>query len=129
MLVDYSKPNVLTLPIVSKEGAVERSVLLSPGINEVAGKDWKQLATLPKVVRLIESGEIKVALDAEDTQENFALSKASIAEATSIIKKTWNLVLLEDWKAGESRTGVIKEISKQIAHVEEKTKPKQAANG
>lgn len=129
MLIEYSKPNVMTLPITSSTGAMERTIMLVPGINEVLATDWKKLEKHPRIVKLMDNGDIAVALASEDTTDAFALSSADIKEAISIVKKTWNLVLLEDWKAGESRAGVVKEINKQILHIEEKTKPeKKAAN-
>jgi hypothetical protein len=130
MLLEYRKPNVLTLPLTASNGAPEGSIKLVPGINDVTAQNWKRVSGLPAVKRLLESSELFVALDKEDTENSFALSAADVRDAVVIVKKTWDLVLLEEWRAGETRPGVVKEINKQITLIEEKTKPtKKAANG
>jgi len=129
MLVEYSKPNVLTLPITAKSGKSLKSVLLSPGINQVAKKDWDICKDLPKIKRLVADKKIKVCVNSDDTTNEFALTKVKVNEAVVLVKKTLNLVLLEDWLAGETRPGVVKAIKQQMQHIEEKTTPKKAANG
>ena len=129
MLIDYGKENVITLPLINKEHALEKTVMLSPGINEMPKNEWDRVAQLPKIQRLIADKKIEVVSKVDSTDEEFALSKADTATARKIIARTWNLVLLEDWKAGESRAGIIKLLSVQIAEIEKKTAPrKKAAN-
>jgi len=128
MLIEYAKPNVLTLPVLPKKaGATVRSVLLSPGINQVDKKDWDVCKDLPKIKRLVAEKKIKVCVGSDDTENEFALGKLQVKDAAAAIKKTYNILLLENWKHGETRPGVLKAINAQIAFVEEKTAPKKAA--
>ncbi len=125
MLINYNKPNVLTLPLTTKDKATAGSVMLVPGINEIPKDTWARLEKLPKIERLIKSKHVTVELPVDDTEEDFALGKASIADAAKIVKKTWNILLLEEWAAGEARAGVVKAIHAQIKLVEDKTRPKK----
>ncbi len=127
MLIDYGKENVITLPLCNKEKALEKTVMLVPGINEMPKHEWDRVATLPKIKRLIASKHIEVVSKVDSTDEEFALSKADVATAKKIIARTWNLLLLEDWKAGESRAGIIKLLNIQITDIEKKTAPRKKA--
>ena len=62
MLVEYVKPNVLTLPVTGKKGEMLKNVQLAPGINQVAKKDWDICKDLPKIKRLVADKKIKVSL-------------------------------------------------------------------
>ena len=129
MLIDYAKANVLTLPLTGKTGAATGSVMLVPGINNVEKNKWDACKELPTIKRLQEEGLLKIHIGTDDTDEDFSLAKATVKEAVGIVRKTWNLLLLEEWKACESRPGVSKEIAAQIRLIETKTKPEKAANG
>ena len=88
MLIDYAKPNVLNLPLTGESGVMEGKVMIVPGINEVPKKNWDRCAELPKVKRLMESGDIKIALEGDDSDEVFAISTVEVKEAQRIISKT-----------------------------------------
>ena len=128
MLIEYTKPNVLNLPLTGKDGVSEGHVMIVPGINEVPKTSWGRCAELPKVKRLIDAKELTVILANDDTDEVFAISTVEVKEAVKVVKKTWNIILLEDWLAGESRSGVTKAINAQIKLVQEKTTPRKAAS-
>lgn len=129
MLIEYSKPNVLNLPLTSDKGIHEGSVMLIPGVNEVAKDTWKRLAALPKIKRLVEGGFVSVEVSNDDTEEAYSLAKLELGKAVSVIKKTVDIRLLEKWAACETRPGVATTIAKQLKEVLEKTTPvKKAAN-
>lgn len=127
MLVEYSRANVLTLPIV-KDGMIERNLLLSPGINDIPKKDWDQVSKLPKVNRLTKANDIVVVQDEDPKDDGHALAKKDIKEVAPIIAKTFNIVLLENWLSCETRPSVVSAINNQLKVIEEKTTPTKEEN-
>jgi len=129
MLVEYVKPNVLTLPVTGKKGEMLKNVQLAPGINQVAKKDWDICKNLPKIKRLVADGKIKVCVNSDDSENEFAINKVQVKEAVAVVKKTLNIVLLEEWLLSETRPSLVKAIKEQITLIQTKTAKKaEAAN-
>lgn len=97
--------------IVHNKGKYVRhaeGITLIPGANNVEEKDWKKFSGHPISNKLIESGEI-VAKD----------DKLTADEAIELAYDTYDLAILEDMKATETRKTVLKAIDEQIKELQE----------
>lgn len=83
-------------------------VQLIPGANNVPEKDWKEFSAHPIIKQLVDDGEI-VAKD----------DKLSADEAIELVQDTFDLSILEEMKASESRKTVLKAIDEQIKELKE----------
>jgi len=129
MLVMYNKPNLLSVPLINSKNILDKTIHFSPGVNSLSTNDWERCKKFPKVNSLLDNGVMRVEHDKDDSNEKFAISDAPVNKAVTIIKKTYNPLLLEDWRAAETRAGVVKAINAQLKYIEEQTQPnKEAAN-
>ncbi len=128
MLVTYDKPNMLTVPLVNEKHAVDKSIHFTPGVNSIDADDWARCKEFPKVKQLLAKQLLKVELKENDTEEKLAIADAPVNKAVLIVKKTLNPLLLEEWRAVESRAGVLKAIQAQLDHIEQTTAPRKAVN-
>jgi hypothetical protein len=66
---------------------------------------------------------MRVEFEKDDTTETHALASADVRTAVSLVNKTMNPLLLEEWQGAEKRPGVLSAISKRLKLIDEKTKP------
>lgn len=87
-------------------------VRLIPGtnsLNEVEAQTFKKALDHPLNKTLVQSGEIAF--------ENDDLSGFNTNKAIELVKDTYDLSLLEDWKESETRKTVLKGIEEQIESI------------
>jgi len=131
MLLNYNLPNALHLPIVNKEGVIHKNVVLMPGVNTVDDADWENIKDHPKIVKRLEDNTLVIELAAsstkagESTDDKEILRKLNIKKAIPLVKKTYDILLLQSWLQVEDRPGVFSEIEKQIEMVEAKAEKKE----
>lgn len=123
MLVSYDKPNVHKIYFSAEH--VE-PITFIPGVNVVDPKAWKEAQAHPDVKKMLSDGVLKVESTVEASEEKSGLADMAIKDACAVIKKTLNLNLLEEWKLGETRSAVLKDLDKQIKDINEKTKPSKS---
>ena len=122
MLVEYTKPNLLTCWYSN-----HYHFSFKPGVNEIPNEVWDQCKAKRKIKLLLEEGVLRVETEAEIDEEASAISELTVAKATTIIKKTYDEKLLETWLASDSRQGVIKAIKAQQRFIDEQTNPNRDA--
>ena len=117
MLIEYKKANILTTTyaITPKQCG---SVRFMPGINEISRKEWEKVKDAPKVNRLL-SDEILVLVVKDDPkiESESGILDLKPQEASVVIKRTFSLETLEDWKSKDNRKAVITALDRQIKHV------------
>lgn len=122
MLINYSLANALHLPVTNKEGVICNNLLLSPGVNSVDDDDWDTIKEHPKVKKMIATNILVVEAERSGSRnedgEISEIRSMNLKKAIPLIKKTYDVILLETWLHGEDRPGVAKEIEKQIEMVE-----------
>jgi len=135
MLIEYTKPNGVTFPISSEVNGVNTEVdhiRFVPGINEISKDKWSKVANQVNVKAMLNGDEetepsLFIRSKEDDSDVEFAITKTKLADAKKIIRKTYDLDLLETWKAAETRAGILKDITNQITMVVEKTQVKKAS--
>ncbi len=86
-------------------------VMLVPGVNNITPEEWEKFKA-PKLAQiLIDKGEIV------PQEEDKDIADLNAKDAIELIEDTFNVALLEEWKAGEERKTVIEAIEKQIKHI------------
>lgn len=127
MLLNYKKPNTLTLCIPGK-GTTVTPIVFLPGIQEIEDAIWKDLKQQKGVKTLIAKGDlVEKAPPAKDNKKgNKGLARYDAEEAAFIIKETYDKRLLTDWLKIEARTVIKTAIEDQLKVVEAslKVKPK-----
>ena len=113
MIIQFDRPTVMLVHKISG-GEPVRFV---PGANEIQETDWDEIAKDSTIKGLLENGGLKV-LSAKGGQD----AQLPLKDAEKVIAQTFDLQLLEKWKASEKRKPVIAAIEKQIVMIEEKTK-------
>lgn len=83
-------------------------VRLIPGANQLNGDEGESF------LKAAEHPLNKVLLNNEIFYELKDLNDISAPKATVLVKDTFDLALLEEWKASESRKTVLKAIDEQI---------------
>ncbi|MFP7735503.1 hypothetical protein ACLHDF_19190 [Priestia aryabhattai] len=82
-------------------------VMLVPGANQLAPTDWKKFSAHPLIKDLVEDEEIVAHESAKTTKD------LNANEAIELVKDTFSLSLLEEWKATEKRSTVLAAITEQ----------------
>lgn len=124
MLIQYKKPNILTIG----------SFRLVPGKNDIPQQIWDEAVKLyPNVKRLIDDGVImtfdkngnerddespgKPALEATD------LPKLQVKKAVKLIKETFDESLLMKWYELDQRAEISKAIEAQLEEIAKAAEP------
>lgn len=133
MLINYTKPNVFTAPLVLPKGQAVRKLLrFMPGVNEVSKEDWKQFQKdhTKRVERFLGDGTMEVVAETVGDDEKTALTDLTAGKAKLAVGKTLNIALLQSWRDAETRAGVVKAINAQLQMIDDKTTPdeKRAVN-
>jgi hypothetical protein len=138
MLVRWNRTNVWSIGTGQMDGSV---IQLIPGPNEITEDKWNLIKDNKVVKQRMETeiidpkrGKVKMLEiikpskpesdeKSEDVEKSEDIEKLSIdglssKEAKEIIKETFNTKLLKTWQESESRSGVLKEIEKQLEKIE-----------
>lgn len=119
MLIEYKKANVLTATYAISERQCG-SVRFMPGVNDISRKDWEKVKDLPKVKELMQEEVISLVLKEEpEAGGESGILDLKPQEAAAVIKKTFDLEVLEDWKSKDSRKAVLKSLDHQIKYVDD----------
>lgn len=97
-------------------------VMVLPGTNEISDKDVEKMKAHPLFEAIEESGEVEVVEDSKDT------TKLNVKDAKKLIKDTFIVAILDDWKEKENRTTVKKAIDEQIENLTTETKSSEEDN-
>lgn len=121
MLVEYTKPNLFNIWINQHE-----AITLKPGINDIPIEKWEMAKKKGGVKKRLNDGSVKELEGAsETTDETTAISEMRVGEAVDIIKRTYDIKLLENWLDSDNRSGITKACRKQLDFIEEQTKSKK----
>ena len=125
MLIEYKKANILTAAFAINPKLCD-TVRFMPGVNEISRKRWEKVKDLPKIKRLLDNKTIFL-ISAEDptVEGESGILGLKPQEASVVIKKTFNLEILEDWKSKDTRKAVIKTLEYQIKHVNDQAGKKK----
>ena len=113
MIIQFDRPTVMTVHKISGGTPVR----FLPGANEIEETDWAEIQKDPTIKGMCEEGTLKVlsSKGGGDTQ-------LPLKDAEKVIAQTFDIQLLEKWKATEKRKPIVAAIEKQLAMIEEKTK-------
>lgn len=96
-----------------------------PGINEFNANQMQTLRKLEDFDRRVDYGDFEILHGTNKVKHEFskeqtsALEQFNTKDAEGLIIKTFNMPLLEKWKAVETRKAVSHAIDKQIKFIEE----------
>ncbi|MEH7214776.1 hypothetical protein V7079_22725 [Priestia megaterium] len=82
-------------------------VMLVPGANRLSLSDWKKFSAHPLIQDLVENEEFVAHESAKTTKD------LNANEAIELVKDTFSLSLLEEWKSTEKRSTVLAAITEQ----------------
>jgi len=125
MIVQWNQPNMITGYAPTKAGhTVNQKFTLLPGNNEIPDSDWDEVKKHPLLKHYMDDGTLKEVTKPEkdNKKSREGLAQYDLAEATKIVKGTFDKVLLTKWFDLDNRDGLRTEINKQLALIEEKTK-------
>ena len=112
MIIHFDRPTVMT--IFKSSGG--QPIQLLPGANEVAETDWAEVQKDSTISSMLENGQLKVL----STKDGAAQLPAKDAE--KVIAQTYDISLLNKWKASDKRKPILAAIEKQLEMIEETTK-------
>ena len=112
MIIHFDRPTVMTVHKISG-GEPVRFV---PGANEIVESDWAEISKDPTIKSMVEGDVLKV-LSAKGGE-----SQLPLKDAEKVIAQTFDIQLLQKWKASEKRKPIVAAIEKQLEMIEEKTK-------
>lgn len=87
-------------------------VMVVPGANQIEDAAWKKFSGHPLMKKLINAGEIEAMGQAETTKD----LKAD--KAITLVKDTFDVSLLTDWRETEDRSTVLEAINAQLAELQ-----------
>lgn len=126
MIVQWKQPNLVTVYIpgqdIAKGGQgfkVGQKIL--PGMNEIDEKDWNELKKHPILQPYIEQGDLVEIAKAKDSKGKEGIGAYEVKEAKTIIKGTFDKLLLKKWLQGESRDQVRAALQAQLEDIDKKT--------
>lgn len=92
---------------------------LMPGNNVVSAEEWGMIKHNPSLEHLFAAGTLSWIGDSPEKEkaEGFNFASLKISDALKIIEQTFDVGLLEKWKASESRAGIVKKISEKIEQI------------
>jgi len=119
MILNFDKPKsgILTVPVMNKQGIVTKTLVLSPGHNEISNEDWELIE--PHLKDQIENGFIKpVAKLVENKVDSDRVEKIQnkLKEVEETINKT------EDKKEKKELEKEKKELEEALSKVKKKDK-------
>jgi len=123
MLVEYKNTNVSVIYFSSGNGIMSKNVKLLGGVNKVERSLEKRFSEHPQVIKMFSDGVLNT-IDSgkkDSTPEPSAtpdLARLNSKDAISIVAKTLNKDLLEEWLATEGRIGVQNSVVKQLKKLE-----------
>lgn len=113
--VTNTEPNLKTLGFTNEKDY--SSISLKPGVNEVDSALWERIVAKDNIVQFwVKSGVLVVSGDAKKPALPF--SELPVADAITLVTDTFDVALLNDWRASERRGGVLAAIEKQIQLIE-----------
>lgn len=125
MIIQWKQPNMITGYAPTKQGSnVQQKFTLLPGNNEVPDADWEDAKKHPLLKHYIADGSlVEITKPEKDNKKSReGLAQYDLPEAIKIVKGTYDKVLLNKWLMMDGRDGLVTEINKQLAMIEEKTK-------
>ena len=129
MLIDYKKPNVLTVYTSNENDSIKTGIpgyKFIPGINEVKTDDWKKIAATPKVLRLIDADELVVVTESDAKENKTSIAGIAIEKCKAVVDRTYNKGLLVNWLDCETRGGVVQALREQLRMIDRVTKKPSA---
>lgn len=149
MLVELKQQGLLSISILGPNGIETGQVILLPGVNKVSDEDWEKVRGQVKKDKIdrgiiiehhAEIKEVEEPVKDEKTGEETIVKKTKVkskklkdlsaVEAIKIIKETYDLKTLKDWKnkGGLSKDAVIAELISQIRLVESHGEDKKSVD-
>ncbi|OES45236.1 hypothetical protein [Domibacillus iocasae] len=98
-------------------------VMVIPGANQIEDAAWKKFSGHPLMKKLISAGEIEAMGQAQTTKD----LKAD--KAIALVKDTFDVSLLTEWRAAEDRTTVLEAIDAQLAELQGEGNPNGTPDG
>lgn len=87
-------------------------VMVVPGANQVEDAAWKKFSGHPLMKKLVDAGEIEALGQAKSTKD------LNAEKAAVLVKDTFSVDLLEEWKAVETRKTVLEAIDAQLTELQ-----------
>lgn len=87
-------------------------VTVVPGANQLEDAAWKKFSSNPLMKKLIDRGEIEAMGKAQSTKDMNA------DKAIVLVEDTFNVSLLNEWKAAEDRKTVLEAIQLQLEKIQ-----------
>lgn len=112
MIIHFDRPTVMT--IFKSSGG--QPIQLLPGANEVGETDWAEVQKDSTIASMLEKGELKVLSNKDGA------TQLPAKDAEKIVAQTYDIQLLNKWKASDKRKPILAAIEKQLEMIEEKTK-------
>lgn len=98
-------------------------VMVIPGANQVEDAAWKKFSGHPLMKKLIDAGEIEAMGKAQTTKD------LSANKAIPLVKDTFDVSLLNEWRAAEDRTTVLEAIDAQLSEIQGEGNPDDMPDG
>lgn len=143
MIIEWKKNNINYIECFNPVGIKTGSITLLPGQNEVEDELWKGARVHVQddidrgnIIEKFAKVEIKKEIDPETKKEKIEVKienskdfhNLSLQDQIEVVKDTYNIKTLKEWKKKSAKDSVISEINNQIEmieeHGEEKTKNK-----
>jgi hypothetical protein len=115
VLVDWKNPRLLVHGSSSHEN-IKPTLTLNPGVNSVDKAAWDDAAKSTLFKHYIENDEL-VLITGKDGKavETSDLAGLNEKDAKKVVASTLHQDLLDGWKKGEKRAGVLQAIEAQTA--------------
>jgi hypothetical protein len=122
MLIEYRGKNE------DRQQRIFDKVVLIDGFNDVNPTEWKSAIANPHIKKKIESLEqLSIIVIHSEDHANQSLEDKSIPDAVKVIKETFDVGLLQEWKDHETRKGVLKALEDQLSQIENPTPAEKEA--
>jgi hypothetical protein len=113
MLIEYRGKNE------DRQQRIFDKVHLIDGFNDVNPTEWQQAIANAHINAKVEGLKLLsiIVIHSED-HANQSLTERTIPDAVKVIKETFDVGLLKEWKDHETRKGVLKALEDQLSHIE-----------